>query len=146
MIKSTLRELMQGKLDNVDLSGVYLIRDKEHVLYVGRSIDVIERLQQHATSYVSSLIADLIHLNRPQSWDWQIELREPHECGEFVKLLYPDYKDTEITIELAEQSMIFHYHPHANRSNNPNRSKKPVHIKDTNDLFPLEVGQTDNLY
>ena len=146
MIQATVKDLLQGELDHIELSGVYIVRDGEHVLYVGRSIDVIQRLHDHYEKWTSSAIGDVIHTNAPQPYTWQLELFEPEECRAIVASQYSKYNDTTnlIDIELAEVSTIVHYHPCLNTSNNPKPNRLPKHIK----RYPVEIrpGATDNLF
>jgi len=149
MIQLTVRDLLRGKADEVAMSGVYMVRDGECVLYVGKSKDVISRLHDHMEKWTSHQLGDVIRINAPQSLSWQIELMEPEECRDIVKSIgerYQRYEDTKLTIDMgfAEQSLIMHYHPCLNISNNVSPNRLPAHIK----RYPvkIEVGATDNLF
>jgi len=144
MIQTTFKELLQGKLDTTDLEGIYVIRDGEHVLYVGRSTDVVERLHEHIENWPSSAIGDLFMLNRPQSYNWRIELMTPEECRPFLLSRSSMYEDARIPvgIEAAERAMILHYGPSMNGSLNLHPKPLPKHIK----RHEIEVGATDHLY
>lgn len=146
MIQATIRELVRGELDTIELSGIYIVRDGAHILYIGRSINVIDRLHQHINT--ASAIGDTIWLNRPQSLSWQIELMEPEECRSIAveegKSAFKDLR-RPIGIESAERAMIKHYHPCINTANNPNRLPVPKHIK-CGWIGQISVGATDNLF
>jgi predicted GIY-YIG superfamily endonuclease len=147
MVRLTVRDFLQGKADKVAISGIYVVRDEECVLYVGRSKDVVTRLYNHIEKWASHQLGDVIRINAPQSLSWQIELMEPEECRDIVKSIgYQRYEDTELTIdiELAEQSLIMHYHPCLNISNNVNPGRLHPHIKRYS--VELEGGITDDLY
>lgn len=147
MIQTTVRELLQGKVDHLDLSGIYTIRDNEHILYIGRSVDVVQRIYNHIENWASSAIGNLIRTNRPHSYNWQIELREPEECREIAASIHPLYRENTtipLTIESAELAMIEYHHPCWNTANNPNPTKLPSHIKRYES--EIEAGATDNLF
>lgn len=147
MIQATVRDFARGKLDAINYEGhfIYIIRDREHVLYVGRSVDTVRRLYEHIspTSRIASdEIGDLIWENRPASLSWQIELLTISDCMPFVKAQYPLWKLDDCSMDMAEKVMIRLYHPSINKSNNPNPNPLPSHIK----RQALEIGLTDNLY
>ena len=146
MVQATIKDIIDGNLDQVDLSGIYIVRDGEHVLYVGRAVDVVQRLHDHIEKWASSAIGDVIHANAPQSLSWQVELMGAEECRSISISFAPLYEDLliPISIESAERYMIRHYHPSLNTSNNPNPNRLPSHIK----RYPvkIQVGATDDLF
>ncbi len=145
MIQTTIGRFLKGEVDQVWLSGVYVFRDGEHVLYVGRSKDVVKRVYEHIEKWSNSAIGNLVMLNKPQCLSWQIELLEPKECREFAIPFAPIYKDRdlEVPIETAEEAMIRHYGPCMNTQINVNPHKLPKHIK----WIEVDLaGITDNLF
>ena len=108
MITATIGELLSGKLDKMDTGGhyLYLVRDGETILYVGKSRDVIERLRGHLGDggwvfYGPSQLGEMIRVNLPQSRGWEVVLLTPADCGAG-------------DIDDAEEELIAHYNPHLN--------------------------------
>jgi len=90
MLQSTIGELLDGKLNDLDTGDhyLYLVRDGGVVFYVGRSQYVPDRLLAHmgkgpwgwrGTS--ASTLGQTVEQNLPESLAWQIELFTPGECG-----------------------------------------------------------------
>lgn len=145
MVTCTIREYLQGKLDWLENGyHIYIFRNKEHVFYVGRSNDVIRRIEEHISPkhrITASYMGDIVWENRPESFDWQLEFYTLEECLPVVQERYPNYDRTP-GMETAELSMIMHHHPCFNSSNNVKPGPCPDYVR-----FPeLEAGLTDNLY
>lgn len=143
MLTVTVRDFLQGKLDHVEMQGIYLFRAGDDVLYVGCSVDLIERIYAHLKG-VSSGIGDLVYNNMPASKDWLVDLMEVEECSPVVQQFYPLNAVVASDIEAVERCMIMHHRPCMNTANNPNGKPLPPHIRRYKD--ELEVGQTDDLY
>lgn len=102
MIKATMRDLLEGRLDDQDTHSYYLyiVRDEEVVFYVGQSCHgVVNRLWQHlgrgSFDQGLSWLGRVIEANLPISLDWIIELREPrHKTHEYFHSQL-DIDDTE---------------------------------------------------
>lgn len=144
-MKVTVRDLLQGKLDNLDFSGIYVFRDNDCVLYAGQSKDVITRLYEHIENWAKSCVGDIVRMNRPQSYSWQIELIDPNDCRELVVPFAPLYEDPNknVSLDAAERAIIRYYGPCLNTTYNRNPHKLPERIKW---LGELEVRLTDNLF
>lgn len=143
MIQTTVRAILHGDHNELTLNGIYLVRDGDCVLYVGRSFDVVERIIGHIEHWANSPLGDVIRINASASLAWQVELREPEECREVVRQVF--CHETEvIAIETAERAMILSSHPCLNTANNVRPGRLADHIK----RYPVELepGITDNLY
>ena len=110
MIKVTVGDLTDGKLDNLDTQGhhVYTIRDGDVVFYVGQSVCPISRLWGHLGNWRkgfvfggASELGRIIHCNLPNSRSWQIELLTVSDCNAY-------------SVDDAESKLIFELAPHLN--------------------------------
>lgn len=88
MIRATIGELLDGQLDgyeSVNECIVYVVRDGDVVLYVGKAVRVIERLWSHlgTGSYGWTGISQLgvlIQANLPMARRWSLELMTGEDC------------------------------------------------------------------
>ena len=77
MITTTVADVVKGYSGTTQGHYLYLYRDGEAILYVGKSIRPLERLLQHLGHDVRSLpdaIGLLIQDNLPNSLFWTVEL------------------------------------------------------------------------
>lgn len=129
---------------------IYLIRDKDAVLYIGRSQNPIERLEQHFGNhnYFSgkSNIGWYYRKYRSLAVSWAIDLYTVEECRTRLKdfLLQKGYILDRVDMQISEMVMIEYFHPSLNIHNNPNPSRLPKQYD--HPLFQLKPGATDNLY
>jgi hypothetical protein len=146
MLRLTIEDALNGMNDTVDHC-LYLYRDGETVLYIGRSTSPLERLQEHlgrgAYTRQISPLGTLILAHLPTSLTWRIELRTVAECEELVRHYRPECYEwylqqmrkhlTREASEVAEEALIEHYRPYLNIMGNrqgqilPERYKRPSH-------------------
>lgn len=96
MITSTVGDLADGRLDDLDTRGhrLYLVRDGETVLYVGQSRDPIDRLFGHF-GYGTwgmrgpSRLGQLIMANLPEARAWVIDILTPADCEPIMQASRP---------------------------------------------------------
>lgn len=155
MVSITVEDFLRGNVKALtkdyelyELFQIYIIRDGESVLYVGRAVNVLKRLREHiGSSKQSSLdyIGDLVWANMPASKQWQIEVLTIEDCMPMVREQYQAYRN-DISLlasaKTAEQALITFYQPSANERNNPNGQALPGHIKEP----PLTLGMTNDAY
>lgn len=138
MIQITIKDVLDGKIADIPERGIYIFRDGDCVLYVGKSIRVATRLKEQLQSI--SALTDLIEINKPSSLFWQIEVMTVEECYPYALKEHP--KGVYLTLDTAEGVIIRHHQPCLNGSLNLNRGRLPAHIK-RRELIP---GETDDLY
>jgi len=88
MVKATIGDLLDGQLDGHEDTReciIYVVRDGDIVLYIGKAIRVIERLRSHLGSGTwgwtgTSQLGELIKANLPVARTWQIELMTGEDC------------------------------------------------------------------
>ena len=93
MISTTVDGLVNEKIRREDVFDcvVYIVRDADLVLYVGKSeANVVDRLLSHIGEgdfgwTGTSSLGRLIKANMPESGDWQIELLTPEECLSIIE-------------------------------------------------------------
>lgn len=138
MIQITIKDVLEGNIAGIPDQGIYVFRDGDCVLYVGKSIHVLTRLKEQLRSI--SALTDLIEANKPSSLFWQIEVMTVEECRLYALKERPN--GVYLNLDTAEGVIIRHHQPCLNGSLNLNRGKLPAHIK-RHELIP---GETDNLY
>ena len=124
MLQLTIREALEGAIDTSD-HDLYLYRDDETVLYIGRSTSPLERLREHLGMGLYnrriSALGTLILAQKPGSFSWVMELRTVSECEALIHRYRPEVfgwylqqREKHLTreaSEVAEQVLIEHYHP-----------------------------------
>ncbi len=109
---------------------LYLYRDGETALYVGRSYDPIERLRQHmgqGRAIAADQVGDIIQDNLPASLAWTVELFTLADCLPLVARYMPGShqhytacldrpEQQQELAKVAETAMIDHYRPCLNGS------------------------------
>jgi hypothetical protein len=140
MYSITIREALET-LPGTGDHFLYLYRDGEIVFYVGRSIDPIERLEQHlgtlgGNSFFKDrdLPGNVIRKNYPESLNWLIDLFTLKDCQPFIGKNSPlpawmnkrdcktykrllkslevgGFSYDKYAMEMAEQALINNYHP-----------------------------------
>jgi hypothetical protein len=103
MIKATIGNLLDGQLDgHEDTLGcvIYVVRDGDLVLYVGKAAGVIGRLWSHLGESTwgwtgISRLGRLIQANLPAARYWQIELMTGEDC----LLALKEYTDYEYLVD-----------------------------------------------
>ena len=140
MQKITIRDILQrrfrygggGELEGA--FGIYIVKDEEVVLYVGKSLDPIERLESHfgllphrsSGTELGMLYKDYPH----EAQGWEIELYTLKECYPLVKKhfgieLQPN-EPYDRSLELAELAMIYDCKPSLNVKHNKDASPLPA--------------------
>jgi hypothetical protein len=108
---------------------VYLVRNGEHVFYVGRSqADVIDHLRRHIGAGTWSWsdpgpLAKFIRDNMPAADAWQIELLTLEECAPLVHQYFPH---EAVVIEHAAQAVMQAERPSLNTLGNPDPKPVPL--------------------
>ncbi len=124
MIRTTVDDVLSGKITAYGEHFLYIVWEGEHVLYVGRSIDPVIRLRAHVglswqgqPNYLGQWIAR--HL--PQSASWRMELLTLTDCKRYVQqhqtmnmVRYDDGSQLESAIEAAEAALILQFCPMLN--------------------------------
>jgi hypothetical protein len=101
---------------------IYVIRDADTILYIGKSVDPIQRLEEHFHMSWRSSGADIgMFYEQFQRYasDWSVDLYTPKECETVTS------QDCCKTMDLAEVAMIKHFHPCLNCHYNSQPSPLP---------------------
>jgi hypothetical protein len=87
MLKLTVHAALHDQIGDYSGHVIYLYRDDETVLYVGRSSDPINRLTEHMGMGRSAMsrLGRLIHKHMPQSLDWSLEIYTLADCVPLVE-------------------------------------------------------------
>lgn len=128
MITVTIADVIGNTLPVSGWEGyhLYVIRDGDFVLYVGKSDqNIIDRLQDHLglTYRGESQVGELVNDNTPESLQWKIDLRNIPECASIVKRHYPACKKVDLYI--AEHALILEFAPPLNVQSNPYPNELP---------------------
>ncbi len=105
---------------------IYLFRDGDFVLYVGKTKqNAIDRLQEHLglTYADESQVGRLVEENAPLSYAWSVDLLTLDDCVPFVRKHFPESK--ELDLDLAERATILEYSPPMNEQSNPHPRALP---------------------
>lgn len=125
VIRTTIRDVVHGDWNKIDPNNeplcVYVVRDEDAVLYVGRSVDPFNRLLEHfgdslrgSNARIGTFYKDFKH----EADSWIIEMYSREECEKIVK-------EKCINANRAEVMMILHFKPCLNHMNNDNPSPLP---------------------
>lgn len=110
---------------------LYIYRDGDTILYVGKSVQPLERLLQHlgrALPYTPDNVGRVIQENMPESLTWSVDLYTLSDCQEVVKIHKPGtfvafqrYLAQETfrkeAMMIAEEALIRHHRPYLNQQN-----------------------------
>ncbi len=148
MLKTSLKGLLQGKLEGKTFKHyIYLVRDRETVFYVGKSLDPVRRIYEHlgwdrGEKEDKSELGRLIIQNLPKSLHWKIELLKLRDCEfevakimvkftqssegmlieDFIEEIEKYRLECEINLDgamrWAETAFILFYHPCLNKQRN----------------------------
>lgn len=117
MITLTIQEV-RDSMEKTQWHCVYVYRDKDTYLYIGRSVHPCERLREHlgeTTSYpLSDSVGDIIIDNMPESLHWTVEI---WALQELRPDLYQEALKTDKLDQLVndlEEYLIGHFKPHLN--------------------------------
>jgi hypothetical protein len=107
----TVSQVYHNDIDENKDYGVYVYYDPDNIpLYIGRSRDVVTRLQCHLgeTSLGNlSLLGITIKRNLPDSSDWRVDLYNPG-----------DYGDSSDSSRKFEEDLIWNWRPVLNATGN----------------------------
>jgi predicted GIY-YIG superfamily endonuclease len=123
MLSVTIQEALQGDSESAG-HVLYVIRDRRVIFYVGRSVDPLNRLEEHLghtgrNMYQPDRIGQLILKNHPASLIWTIDL-------------YTLEERHSKEIGLAESELIHSLDPCLNFIGNKNRTPLPLrYIKES---------------
>lgn len=126
MLTVTIQDILTKGWDELNPTStpysIYVFRDQEAVLYIGRSVNPFKRLTQHLRisrrSSSGASIGVFYQEYKDLSVHWQIDLYTIAECESLLSA-------SLIAGERAEVAMIQHLHPHLNEINNPCASPLP---------------------
>lgn len=117
MVTLTLGEILENKGPaQVYRPGIYVIREGELVIYVGKSErSVGERIQQHCTPrrFTGALdaLGDFVQTCLPESLRLTVDVLSVKDCNQIIG----SHAKSEREVEPA---MISHYSPHLNATYN----------------------------
>ncbi len=118
MIKTTIRDALRGVV-GASLHRLYKVSDGDTVLYIGQSIEPLNRLKEHMGLHGrggTSTLGTFIHDFLPGSLSFTYELFTVEECKplivQYETMPLEDYKEYgSASIDAAETALIKHYHP-----------------------------------
>jgi hypothetical protein len=130
MLQLTMNEALERE-DIAREQRIYIYRDQETILYVGRSIHPFQRLQEHLGNgvYISSpdAIGQLILDNRPDSLTWTIEIQTLQELASSNEYDLAIQSNTLASLaEDIEGDVIYRLKPCMNLIGAHNRNKTPA--------------------
>ena len=130
MLQLTVQDILTKSIDELEALDpnclgycIYLIRDEEVVLYIGRANDPIERLMQHfgrASRSSGAAIGRFYQEHKDFSEGWTIDIYTLEDCEQVLNLDLQRGRSPH-----AERLFIQHFRPCLNDTNNPNPSKLP---------------------
>lgn len=130
MLQLTVQDILTKSIDELEALDpnclgycIYLIRDVESTLYIGRANDPIERLMQHfGRTYRSSgaSIGPFYQQHKDLSAYWIIDIYTLEECEQVLK-----QELRRGGSPYAERLFIQHFRPCLNGTYNPNPSPLP---------------------
>jgi predicted GIY-YIG superfamily endonuclease len=157
MLRTTVKAVLEKTFDAGDEPYcVYLIREGDVVLYIGRSSDPERRLREHfGLSWRESggSIGSFYEQHEAEAIAWQIELYTLEDCEPYVLQHLPhamkSYRNPareELSDRNAEIAMIRHFRPCLNVLNNFDPSPLPgKYLTKTTSPFPLWSFETPAL-
>jgi hypothetical protein len=90
MIQTNINTALAGNVGDAAYHVIYLYRDGDTVLYVGRSADPLQRLTEHlGLTGIASRLGDTITDNMPASLEWTLELYTLADCLPLVEQYRP---------------------------------------------------------
>lgn len=136
MLTMAVKDFLEGTVEIGDaLYCVYVVREGETILYVGRSSDPERRLREHFGQpwrSSGSAISVLFEQYPEEALAWQVDVYTLGECQPYVVSylhrlpeVYRDPAHYEESMRDAEIAMILHLRPCLNVSNNPSPSRLP---------------------
>jgi hypothetical protein len=126
MIHTTLGDIRADKVEATLDHNLYLIKDGETVIYVGKSEGyrgVLSRVKYPSWGPTAILIA----YNHPASLTWQVVLLTLDDCDELINnpIGHTYYQQSSGIME-AERDLIMHLHPCVNKVHNPRPTSLPA--------------------
>lgn len=129
MLQLTVSDIIYGDWGKLNPSNepvcIYVVKDEESVLYIGRSGDPFNRMLEHFGRSLRSSGASLGEFYKEfehESNSWIIEMYSLEECKNVTK-------EKCNNINKAEVMMILHFKPCLNERNNPDPSPLPEKYK-----------------
>jgi len=121
MFTQTVGDILQGRGMQSGFPCVYIVRDGDKILYVGKTRkSVAERIQQHCAYYSdpshASQLGKFIQKNIPESYSWVVETLSIKECLISIKEGFPNVET--VNYAEAEIGMILICRPYLNIMNN----------------------------
>ena len=128
MYQQAIGKILQGRGMRSSFRCVYVVRDKDKNLYVGKTRNSITtRINQHCATYTSpkeaSLLGKIINRNIPESYDWVVDVYTLEECLVAIQEKYPHVE--KVDHDEAELGMILIIKPTLNIMNNNRRTPLP---------------------
>lgn len=122
MIETTIQAIVNNTAPHDIQHELYLVRDGNDVLYVGKSIHPLERIKEHTRG--GSALATRIQASMPLAYTWAVELYTVAELEPLVKSytqgIPRSWYNGAYRVEYAEKALIEKYHPclnvHLNRT------------------------------
>jgi len=119
---STIRLVWAGTYEEAGDECVYVVRDGEVVLYVGRTRETMgNRLRGHCNH--RSALGTLIREHRPESGGWRVDMFTLCDCEPLIRRWFP-HRET-LDIEHAERALIRELRPCLNAIDNPGQARVP---------------------
>ncbi len=137
MIQTTVQALLLDAFhENYSCHRIYLFRDGKTVLYVGRSYNVLSRVQEHLgikARYKEEIttVGRLVHANIPNSNKWQVEFYTVWDCEQSPFRHWNQADEDE-----AEQMMIRKFKPCINIDHNLYPTPFPPHYNLPPSILP----------
>ena len=112
VLTQQVADILHGKLaEEPHRRGIYIVRDGDIVLYVGKtergvSRSVLKHCGIGADGAPPDQLGQLIIENAPESGNWQVEFLSPKNCAPYVGRSF-----MKIDIHNAERAIINHFRP-----------------------------------
>ena len=151
MVTILVEDILDKELCHVDYEDcrIYIFRDKDLVLYIGQSKDVIRRLKEHLGFNVrgfgikESNIGRLVNANVPESKQWEIDLLTLEDCKTYTVFTIPaenvDWAEAEL-ISLLCPCLNQHLNRRYNRDSRLRKYNCPWVRKVTDEMLSFLSG------
>ena len=134
MQKTTIGAIIAGEVPYDEPSAfIYLFRDGGTIFYIGKSVDVYSRIEEHlgmqGRGYLrgGAKMEYIVNTNRPESLAWEVYLYTIVDCEVITGCQYNrESYGRDFAMEMAELDMIALHHPCLNTANNPHGTPLPA--------------------